>query len=372
MTPPKNIDILFVAGFGPIVRDPAASRNFYANTLNIPFKEEPNGYLHTAALDGVKHFALWPLSQAAQSCFGTTEWPANLPIPQAWLEFDVRISNKPPPNLNHKATPTHRHPNRTLGPNRHPPPQPRRPPRRHNPLPPRCENKPLPLPENRSITMTPPTQTDTLRYTKIPLNTGSSSIPAVGFGTLIPDPVATEQANQNRPRSRLPTFRLRRALPQRTIRRQRNPGRPPNRPGGDDAPRRPLHHHQTLEHQSSPRARQTRLRRQPPPPPNRLRRLLSHPHPLRLPARRQSRPAMPTAKSSTTPASHSSTPGTPSNISSTTAAANRSACPTSPSTTSKKSSPPPESNPPSSKSNPTPTSPNGISSTSANKTASSS
>jgi hypothetical protein len=27
MKTPKNIDVLFVAGFGPIVRDPAASRN---------------------------------------------------------------------------------------------------------------------------------------------------------------------------------------------------------------------------------------------------------------------------------------------------------------------------------------------------------
>jgi diketogulonate reductase-like aldo/keto reductase len=37
---------------------------------------------------------------------------------------------------------------------------------------------------------------DTLRYTRIPLNHGSGPIPAVGFGTLIPDPVATKQATQ--------------------------------------------------------------------------------------------------------------------------------------------------------------------------------
>jgi len=37
---------------------------------------------------------------------------------------------------------------------------------------------------------------DTLRYTKIPLNNGSDAIPAVGFGTLIPDPVATEEATR--------------------------------------------------------------------------------------------------------------------------------------------------------------------------------
>ena len=37
---------------------------------------------------------------------------------------------------------------------------------------------------------------DTLRYTKIPLNNGSGVVPAVGFGTLIPDPVATKQATK--------------------------------------------------------------------------------------------------------------------------------------------------------------------------------
>jgi diketogulonate reductase-like aldo/keto reductase len=37
---------------------------------------------------------------------------------------------------------------------------------------------------------------DTLRYTKIPLNNGSGAIPAVGFGTLIPDPVATREATR--------------------------------------------------------------------------------------------------------------------------------------------------------------------------------
>jgi diketogulonate reductase-like aldo/keto reductase len=37
---------------------------------------------------------------------------------------------------------------------------------------------------------------DTLRYKRIPLTSGSGAIPAVGFGTLIPDPLATKQATQ--------------------------------------------------------------------------------------------------------------------------------------------------------------------------------
>jgi hypothetical protein len=35
---------------------------------------------------------------------------------------------------------------------------------------------------------------DTLRHRRIPLAHGTGAIPAVGFGTLIPDPVATKQA----------------------------------------------------------------------------------------------------------------------------------------------------------------------------------
>jgi catechol 2,3-dioxygenase-like lactoylglutathione lyase family enzyme len=89
MQHPMNVGILFVAGFGPIVADRNTSRALYANTLGIPFKEEKDGYLHTESLDGAKTFALWPLSQAAQACFGTESWPADIPAPQAWLEFDV-------------------------------------------------------------------------------------------------------------------------------------------------------------------------------------------------------------------------------------------------------------------------------------------
>jgi diketogulonate reductase-like aldo/keto reductase len=37
---------------------------------------------------------------------------------------------------------------------------------------------------------------DDLRYTKIALNNGSSAMPALGFGTLIPDPVATRNATK--------------------------------------------------------------------------------------------------------------------------------------------------------------------------------
>src|SRR5579871_2259279 len=39
-------------------------------------------------------------------------------------------------------------------------------------------------------------KSDSLRYTKMALNNGSGAIPALGFGTLIPDPVATRTATR--------------------------------------------------------------------------------------------------------------------------------------------------------------------------------
>ncbi len=90
----SNVSILFVAGFGPIVVDREPSRKLYQQVFGIPFKQEKGGYLHTEGLGGVKTFALWPLSQAAKSCFGKDAWPTDIPIPQAWLEFDVEDVEK--------------------------------------------------------------------------------------------------------------------------------------------------------------------------------------------------------------------------------------------------------------------------------------
>ena len=84
-----NVKVLFIAGFGPVVREPGESRKLYRDVLGVAFKEEADGYLHTDAVAGAKHFALWPLSHAAKSCFGTDAWPGDIAVPQAWIEFDV-------------------------------------------------------------------------------------------------------------------------------------------------------------------------------------------------------------------------------------------------------------------------------------------
>ena len=83
------MDFEFVAGFGPIGADPEATHTFWAKTLGIPLEQAAPGYFHTHDLAGTKAFALWPLSQAAEATFGTSEWPAGRPVPQAWIEFEV-------------------------------------------------------------------------------------------------------------------------------------------------------------------------------------------------------------------------------------------------------------------------------------------
>ena len=82
------MEISFIAGFGPITRDDGA-RGFWGDGLGIALSEIGPGYWGTDDLSGVNAFALWPLAHAAQAVFGTETWPAELPAPQAWIEFDV-------------------------------------------------------------------------------------------------------------------------------------------------------------------------------------------------------------------------------------------------------------------------------------------
>ncbi len=82
--------VLFVAGFAPIVRDRDASLAFYEQALGLPLERDDEvDYVSTSSLDGVKHLGIWPLAEAAEACFGTREWPAGIPEPQATIEFDV-------------------------------------------------------------------------------------------------------------------------------------------------------------------------------------------------------------------------------------------------------------------------------------------
>lgn len=83
------MNIEFLATVAVIAPDPVMSRKLYAETMRLPLKGEGDGYYHSEQIVGCKSFGIWPLSQAAQACFGTDQWPAERPVPQVSIEFDV-------------------------------------------------------------------------------------------------------------------------------------------------------------------------------------------------------------------------------------------------------------------------------------------
>jgi catechol 2,3-dioxygenase-like lactoylglutathione lyase family enzyme len=84
------MNVEFLATVAVIAPDPPASRKLYVEALGLPLAGEgDDGYYSSGNIAGVKHFGVWPLSQAAEACFGTTDWPSDLTIPQASVEFEV-------------------------------------------------------------------------------------------------------------------------------------------------------------------------------------------------------------------------------------------------------------------------------------------
>jgi catechol 2,3-dioxygenase-like lactoylglutathione lyase family enzyme len=83
------MNLRFIGSVAVISPDPSASRRLYVDTLGLPLAGEPDAYLHSENIEGSKSFGIWPLSQAAQVCFGTMDWPADRPVPQASIEFEV-------------------------------------------------------------------------------------------------------------------------------------------------------------------------------------------------------------------------------------------------------------------------------------------
>jgi len=84
------MNVQFVSGFAVISGDMDAAHKFFVDTLGLPLAaSEGDEYLHSEQVEGVKHFGVWPLWQAAEACFGTPEWPEDHTRPQASVEFDV-------------------------------------------------------------------------------------------------------------------------------------------------------------------------------------------------------------------------------------------------------------------------------------------
>ncbi|MBV9326860.1 MAG: glyoxalase [Chloroflexi bacterium] len=85
------MDLKFISTIAIVTPDPSQSTRLYTDALGLPLEPAAPGddYVFTEKVDGARHFGVWPLAQAAQACFGTSQWPSNRPLPQLSIEFDV-------------------------------------------------------------------------------------------------------------------------------------------------------------------------------------------------------------------------------------------------------------------------------------------
>jgi catechol 2,3-dioxygenase-like lactoylglutathione lyase family enzyme len=83
------MEVRFIGSIAVITPDMGRSRSLYLDALGLALEGEPDDYLHSEDIEGSRSFGVWPLAQAAQACFGTLEWPADRPVPQASIEFEV-------------------------------------------------------------------------------------------------------------------------------------------------------------------------------------------------------------------------------------------------------------------------------------------
>jgi catechol 2,3-dioxygenase-like lactoylglutathione lyase family enzyme len=84
------VEIQFIAGVAVVAADPEVSRALYVDALGLPLEASAGSdYFHSEHIGGSKHFGVWPLRDAAKACFGRDEWPADRPVPQVSIEFEV-------------------------------------------------------------------------------------------------------------------------------------------------------------------------------------------------------------------------------------------------------------------------------------------
>lgn len=83
------MDIGFITSVAVVTADPPGSHRLFIDALGLPLEGEGDGYYSSGNIPGSKHFGVWPLTEAAQACFGTPQWPAGRVVPQASIEFEV-------------------------------------------------------------------------------------------------------------------------------------------------------------------------------------------------------------------------------------------------------------------------------------------
>jgi hypothetical protein len=65
----------FIGSIAVITPDTSRTRSLYLDALGLSLETEPDGYLHSEDISGSRSFGVWPLTQAAQACFGTPGTP---------------------------------------------------------------------------------------------------------------------------------------------------------------------------------------------------------------------------------------------------------------------------------------------------------
>ena len=85
------MNIQFVTGIALITTEGRTTRDLLRKSFGLPLDGQTaeDEYVFTDKIEGCKHFGVWPLSQAAEACFGTAKWPRDRPTPQATIEFEV-------------------------------------------------------------------------------------------------------------------------------------------------------------------------------------------------------------------------------------------------------------------------------------------
>ena len=88
--PGTRIHPRFIGAIGLITSRLADGRALYVRTLGLPLRRAPRArFLFSTKLGGGRYFGVWPLSEAARTCFGTARWPADRPAPQMFIEFEM-------------------------------------------------------------------------------------------------------------------------------------------------------------------------------------------------------------------------------------------------------------------------------------------
>jgi catechol 2,3-dioxygenase-like lactoylglutathione lyase family enzyme len=83
------MDVLFISSVSIVTPDPVDSRRLFVDALGLPLERMGGEYFASEHVGGSKHFGVWPLAEAATACFGAPDWPADRPVPQLSIEFEL-------------------------------------------------------------------------------------------------------------------------------------------------------------------------------------------------------------------------------------------------------------------------------------------